>query len=182
MIRLPKTPFVGTDPQLRFIQSMLLVDEADNIMKYDFQVLRQILQEGREFGVGVLLASQYLSHFRRGDYDYREPLLTWFVHRVPNVTPRDLEGLGLADVDSDTVTRVKELENHEYFCTTLDEPGTFAMGEAFWRLYRKSWIRHHPDLVAQLTSEHGRPTPEFEAALQTALATWTPPPATFLSR
>ena len=64
MINLVKRPYVGQEPQLRFIDSMLLVDEADNIMKYNFDVLRQILLQGREFGVGVLLASQYLSHFR----------------------------------------------------------------------------------------------------------------------
>ena len=78
-----------TDPQLRFVDSLLLVDEADSIMKYNFDVLRQILLQGREFGVGVLLASQYLSHFRTRDTDYSEPLLTWFVHKIPNVTPRE---------------------------------------------------------------------------------------------
>ena len=86
MINLVKRPYVGRDPQLRFIDSMLLVDEADNIMKYNFDVLRQILLQGREFGMGVLLASQFLSHFRTRDIDYSEPLLTWFVHKVPNVT------------------------------------------------------------------------------------------------
>ena len=70
MLNLEKRPYVGRDPQLRFIDSMLLVDEADNIMKYNFDVLRQILLQGREFGVGVLLASQYLSHFRTREIDY----------------------------------------------------------------------------------------------------------------
>ena len=67
MINLPKRPYAGEDPQLRFVDSMLLVDEADSIMKYNFDVLRQILLQGREFGIGVLLASQYLSHFRTRD-------------------------------------------------------------------------------------------------------------------
>ena len=57
MLNLVKQPYLGSDPQLRFIDSMLLVDEADNIMKYNFDVLRQVLLQGREFGVGVLLAS-----------------------------------------------------------------------------------------------------------------------------
>ena len=47
MLNLEKRPYVGRDPQLRFIDSMLLVDEADNIMKYNFDVLRQILLQGR---------------------------------------------------------------------------------------------------------------------------------------
>ena len=57
-------------------------------MKHKFDVLRQSLLREREFGVGVLRASQYLSHFRTRDTDYAEPLLTWFVHKVPNVTAR----------------------------------------------------------------------------------------------
>lgn len=182
MIRLPKRAFVGTEPQLRFIEAMLLVDEADNIMKYDFQVLRQILQEGREFGVGVLLASQYLSHFRRTDYDYREPLLTWFVHRVPNVVPRDLEGLGLASVDADTVNRVKELPNHEFFCTTLGEPGTFGMGRAFWRMCQDAWITQNPARWAALQEEHGLGTSSLANGLKSAMEANPPDLKKWLAR
>ena len=76
MLRIPKRPFVGESPQLRVVDSFLLVDEADNIMRYEFDVLRKILLQGREFGVGVVLASQYLRHFKAGATDYREPLLT----------------------------------------------------------------------------------------------------------
>ena len=60
MLKTTKRPYVGTDPQLRVIDSFLLVDEADNIMRYEFDVLRKILLQGREFGTGVILASQYL--------------------------------------------------------------------------------------------------------------------------
>ena len=40
MLKLVKQPYRGSDPQLRHLDSMLLVDEADNIMKYNFDVLR----------------------------------------------------------------------------------------------------------------------------------------------
>jgi hypothetical protein len=153
MIGLEKKPFVGNDPQLRNIEAFLLVDEADNIMKHDFQVLRQVLQEGREFGVGVFLASQYLSHFRTTEYDYREPLLTWFIHRVPNVTSRDVEGLGLGTVASDVVSTIKMLENHEFFYKSLDEDGTFALGKAFWRLNQEAWAGQNPEAWARFLVE-----------------------------
>ena len=78
MLRIPKRPFVGEKPQLRAIDSYLLVDEADNIMRYEFDVLRKLLLQGREFGCGVILASQYLRHFKVNATDYREPLLTWY--------------------------------------------------------------------------------------------------------
>ena len=113
---------------------MLLVDEADNIMKYNFDVLRQILLQGREFGIGVLLASQYLSHFRTRDTDYAEPLLTWFVHKVPNVTSRELESIGLSKVASSTIERVKTLDIHECLYKTLDVPGRFLRTLPFYSI------------------------------------------------
>jgi hypothetical protein len=112
MLGLPKRPFVGSDPQLRAIDSYLLVDEADNIMQYEFDVLRKLLLQGREFGVGVVLASQYLRHFKVNATDYREPLLTWFIHKVPNVTASELAGLGLTADVGELAERVKGLPNH----------------------------------------------------------------------
>ena len=134
MINLVKRPYLGEDPQLRFIDSMLLVDEADSIMKYNFEVLRQILLQGREFGVGVLLASQYLSHFRTRDTDYAEPLLTWFVHKIPNVTARELESIGLSKAASSAVERVKTLDVHECLYKTLDVPGRFMRTLPFYSI------------------------------------------------
>ncbi len=80
MLKIPKRPYRGKSPQLRIVDSFMLVDEADNIMRYEFDVLRKILLQGREFGVGVILASQYLRHFKAGATDYRA-LLTWFMQR-----------------------------------------------------------------------------------------------------
>ena len=134
MINLEKRPYVGTQPQCRFIDSMLLVDEADNIMKYNFDVLRQILLQGREFGVGVLLASQFLSHFRTRETDYTEPLLTWFVHKVPNVTARELQSIGLSRVAPATVERVKSLEVHHCLFKSLDVPGRFMRSMPFYEI------------------------------------------------
>ena len=132
MINLDKQPYLGNDPQLRFIDSMLLVDEADNIMKYNFDVLRQVLLQGREFGVGVLLASQFLSHFKTRETDYAEPLLTWFIHKVPNVTVRELQSIGLNRVVSSTVAMVKALDVHHCFYKTLDVPGRFMRALPFY--------------------------------------------------
>jgi DNA phosphorothioation-dependent restriction protein DptH len=41
MLKIPKRPFLGRDRNMRVVDSMLLVDEADNIMKYEFDVLRK---------------------------------------------------------------------------------------------------------------------------------------------
>ena len=52
--------------------------------------MKGIRAQGRR-GLGVLLASQFLPHFQARDTDDSEPLLTWFVYNVPNVTPRKLD-------------------------------------------------------------------------------------------
>ena len=134
MLTIPKRPFRGTDPQLRVIDSFLLVDEADNILQYEFDVLRKILLQGREFGVGVILASQFLRHFKAGGTDYREPLLTWFVHKVPNVTSQELGALGLTADLALLADRVKLLPNHHCLFKTFDVAGEVLHGLPYYKL------------------------------------------------
>lgn len=137
MLNLPKRPFVGTDPQLRVIDSYLLVDEADNIMQYEFDVLRKLLLQGREFGVGVVLASQYLSHFKVNATDYRDPLLTWFVHKVPNVSASELAGLGLTSGLGELAERVKGLPNHHCLFKSFGGQAQIIRGLPFFELMTK---------------------------------------------
>jgi DNA phosphorothioation-dependent restriction protein DptH len=134
MLKTPKRPFQGTDPQLRVIDSYLLVDEADNIMRYEFDVLRKLLLQGREFGTGVVLASQYLRHFKVNATDYREPLLTWFIHKVPNVAPAELGALGFTSDLADLSERVKTLQNHHCLYKSFDVAGEVIRGKPFYEL------------------------------------------------
>jgi hypothetical protein len=134
MLRLPKRPFRGTAPQLRTVDSYLLVDEADSIMKYEFEVLKSILLQGREFGVGVLLASQYLKHFKVGATDYRDPLLTWFIHKVPDVRPQELGALGMTANLPQLAERIKQLPMHHCLYKTFDVTGSVIEGLPFYRL------------------------------------------------
>jgi len=116
----------------------VLVDEADNIMKYEFEVLKKVLLQGREFGVGVLLASQYLSHFRTTHENYTEPLLTWFVHKVPNLTVKDLESIGIAGAGIETVNMVKGLRPHECLYKTAGIDSKFIRGTPFYELVSRT--------------------------------------------
>lgn len=137
MLKTPKRPFKGSDPQLRVIDSYLLVDEADNIMRYEFDVLRKLLLQGREFGVGVILASQYLRHFKASATDYKEPLFTWFIHKVPNVMPAELGSLGLTSDLGDLSERVKTLPNHHCLYKSFDSSGEVIRGLPFYELDKK---------------------------------------------
>lgn len=132
MLRTPKRPFQGSEPQLRVIDSYLLVDEADNIMRYEFDVLRKLLLQGREFGAGVILASQYLRHFKAGATDYREPLLTWFIHKVPNVAAAELGSLGFTSDLGDLAERVKTLPKHHCLYKSFDVKGEVLRGTPFY--------------------------------------------------
>lgn len=136
MLKTPKRPFLGSAPQLRAIDSYLLVDEADNIMHYEFDVLRRLLLQGREFGTGIILASQYLRHFKVNATDYREPLLTWFIHKVPNVTPAELSTLGLTGSLAELAERVKSLKNHQCLYKSFDVPGDVIRGLPFFELVK----------------------------------------------
>ncbi len=134
MLRIEKKPFLGEDPCTRFVDTMLLVDEADNIMQYEFDVLKKILLQGREFGVGVLLASQYLSHFKTSHENYLEPLLTWFIHKVPNIKLKELEGIGLTGVSADMADTVKNLACFECLLKTLNVDGEIIRTIPFFEL------------------------------------------------
>lgn len=138
MLRTPKRPYIGTSPQLRVLDSYLLVDEADNIMRYEFDVLRKLLLQGREFGTGVILASQYLRHFKTGATDYREPLLTWFIHKVPNVAPAELGALGFTSDLGALADRVKTLPNHCCLFKSFDSSGEVIRGLPFYEIAPKT--------------------------------------------
>ncbi len=120
--------------QLRMINSYLVVDEATNIMRYGFQVLSDILLQGREFGVGVVLSSQYLSHFSDSDSNYAEPLRSWFIHRVPNVTRQQMTKLGLTGATDEDAVKISRLGIHEMYYSSFGCDGRFVRGTPFFEL------------------------------------------------
>ena len=77
--------------QLRQLTKLILVDEADNFMREDFPALKKIMKEGREFGVGTILSTQFLDHFTTGDDNYSRYILSWVVHNVADLKKSDVE-------------------------------------------------------------------------------------------
>ncbi|WP_193509121.1 hypothetical protein [Cryobacterium sp. BB736] len=134
MLRSTKWPFVGTKPQLRRLNSYLLIDEATNIMSYEFPVLMQLMLQGREFGFGTILASQYLSHFRTAKVNYGEPLLTWFIHKVPNVSSKELSMLGIKGVPEQRASQIGSLAVHQALYSSLEYEGVLIAGTPFYKL------------------------------------------------
>ena len=130
-------PYVGNDPQLRRLNSYLVVDEATNIMRYEFGVLGDLLLQGREFGVGVALSSQFLSHFREGRFDYKEPLKTWFIHKVPNISRQELNALGIPGANDAVARQIQLLGIHEAYYSSLGFEGRLIRGTPFFE-YREN--------------------------------------------
>lgn len=148
MLNSQKWPYTGTDPQLRRLNSFILVDEALNIMSYEFPVLMSLMLQGREYGFGTILASQYLSHFKQPHTNYGEPLLTWAIHRVPAVTAKQLNDLGLTGATEAQAQRVSALNVHEALFSTHGHERIFVRGTPFYELPSQNWGSGEADVVA----------------------------------
>lgn len=135
MLRLEKWPFEGEAPdQLRRLNSVVMVDEATNIMAHEFPVLSQLLLQGREFGVGVILASQYVSHFKVGKANYGETLLTKVVHKVPNTNVNDLKAFGFSSATPEMAAKIPNLAVHQALVKTLGVDARFMRGTPYFEL------------------------------------------------
>lgn len=121
----------------RQLTKMILVDEADNFLSKDFNSLRKILKEGREFGVGTILSTQFVDHFSTNENDYSQYILTWIVHRVNEIKAREVEALfSVSDKDQreNLIHRIKQLEKHHSLVNLAGSPPIIMEDKAFWKL------------------------------------------------
>lgn len=128
------------DQQYRQLTKMILVDEADNFMSEGFPALKKILKEGREFGVGTILSTQFLKHFGSGEDDYSKYILTWVVHNVADLKPSDVEFVFKVEpksIDSQTLFNdIKSLKKHHSIIKISNFQPKYVEDRAFWELYR----------------------------------------------
>ena len=138
MKSLPKEKFInGSDGiNRRKVDSFVLIDEAHHAMERDFDVLMKLMLEGREFGMGVILSSQFLSHFDAGKHDWTEALSTWIVHNVRNANSRQFERIGFRGKVSHMVQDIARLETHwaYYRCANGYNDGVLIKGNPFYAL------------------------------------------------
>lgn len=122
----------------RQLNKMILVDEADNFLSKNFASLKNILKEGREFGVGTILSTQLLSHFSTGDNEYANYILTWVVHNVSDLNNKDIRYIfnTQSKADEDVLyNRVKSLKKHESVVKMGDSNNpVLVRDKAFWEL------------------------------------------------
>ena len=130
----------GVKGNLRQLNKMILVDEADNFLSKDFETLKKILKEGREFGVGTILSTQLLSHFSTGENKYSDYILTWIVHNVAEINSKDAKYIFNAQAKSDQeviCNKIKSLSKHYSLVKMGDsDRPIFMKDRAFWELIK----------------------------------------------
>lgn len=87
---------------MRELRAIILVDEAREFMSKDFNSLRGIISQGRMFGVGMILATQYVSDFRTQKEDYSQSILSWMIHHVNSISKSEIASIfGASDKNGD---------------------------------------------------------------------------------
>ena len=126
----------------RQLSKMILVDEADNFLCENFQSLKKILKEGRMFGVGTILSTQLLSHFSAGDNEYANYILTWVVHKVSDVSIKDIKYIYNTTnrtQEDELFTKIKSLEKHKSLVKLGNVEDVIYMEDnAFWMEMNKN--------------------------------------------
>ncbi|SFG68752.1 DNA phosphorothioation-dependent restriction protein DptH [Neptunomonas qingdaonensis] len=125
------------DGDYRQISKMILVDEADNFMSQQFESLKKILKEGREFGVGTILSTQELTHFKAGDMDYSKYILSWIIHRVSQLKSQEIKAIfNSADKNEEErfMQQIRQLDKHYSLYVDGEKKVSKIKDKAFWEL------------------------------------------------
>lgn len=123
----------------RQLTKMILVDEADNFMRQDFSSLRKILKEGREYGVGVILSTQEITHFKTGENNYASYILTWVIHRVSEIKNADIKAVFNVDDKGEQESlmgQIRQLDKHVSLYIDGDKLVRKMRDRAFWELIK----------------------------------------------
>ena len=126
----------------RQVTKLVLVDEADNFMSQNFPSLRKILKEGREYGVGVILSTQDITHFKTSENDYSAYVLSWIVHRVAQIKTQDIKGIFNKDDKSEQellMKNIRELEKHTSLYIDGEKQIKRIKDKAFWELLDENY-------------------------------------------
>lgn len=122
----------------RELTKMILVDEADNFLSKNFASLKKIMKEGREFGVGVILSTQFMSHFATADNDYSQYILTWVVHRVSEIKKKEVQSIFNPENQNEIdqlMNKIRKLPKHHSLVTSVSRQKYTVMEDMpFWKL------------------------------------------------
>lgn len=121
---------------LRSLRSILIVDEAQNLMQHRPGSLSQIQSMGRSKGYGLILASQQLSHFRPDSgVNFANLMDTWAFFSSAGLTKADLNGVGASpETSQKLLSALSELgQGQAAFLTPSDKHGDWGSAEQYWK-------------------------------------------------
>lgn len=127
------------DGDFRQITKMILVDEADNFMSQEFESLKKILKEGREFGVGTILSTQQLTHFKTSEDNYADYIQSWIVHQVATIKLQDITSIFNISNKSEAenlMNQIRKLEKHYSIYVDGKKKMMKMRDFAFWELIK----------------------------------------------
>jgi len=122
----PLAPGKAPGEELRQLRRMILVDEADDFLSLKIESLQYILQQGRSFGCGVILSTQFLSHFDQGGEELKASIGTWILHQMANVDRKSLSSLfslNTRDEATNIAAKLGTLPKHTSLCRGLSTEG-----------------------------------------------------------
>ena len=125
---------------MRQLKKMILVDEADNFLSKNFNSIKKILKEGREFGVGTVLSTQFLNHFSTSENDYSNYILTWVIHRVNEIKAKEVDSLFSLKSSrqrDELIKLIKNLDKHHSIVNLAGSDPIYTKDKAFWELLKK---------------------------------------------
>lgn len=126
------------DGKLRQLTKFILVDEADNFLNIGLPSLKKILKEGREFGVGTILSTQFLEHFDTQEDDFAKYIYTWIVHNVADLSVKDVKNLFNFNAKQEAeefCAEIKKLKKHHSFVKFGDSSAPhYIKDKAFFEL------------------------------------------------
>ena len=125
--------------EYRQLTKMILVDEADNFMRQNFASLRKILKEGREYGVGAILSTQEITHFKTSENNYSSYILTWVIHRVSEIKNADIKAVFNIDDKGEQESlmgQIRQLDKHYSLYINGNKKVLKMRDKAFWELYK----------------------------------------------
>lgn len=123
------------DGDFRQITKMVVADEADNFMSQDFPALKRVLKEGREYGVGTILSTQQMTHFRTGEDNYAAYMKSWVVHSVDEISPKDIRAIfNVADkpAQDGLMGSVRNLGKHMSYFVSSSKQVVQVKDKAYW--------------------------------------------------
>ena len=89
-----------TEGGYRELRAMIMVDEAHQFLKKDFNSFRSIISEGRMFGVGMILSTQNINDFKTSKEDYSQFILSWVIHHVNSISRSEIASIfGASDTN-----------------------------------------------------------------------------------